>query len=408
MKVLQINNIDTPGRRFNGHDLQEKLNQLGIQCKNMVFDKLGNDPNTIELGNERDKYLRALYWQLEERLSLQCLLFPFGWKIMNHDEFKNSDIVHYHLIHNMFMSLYSFEALSKKKPTVWSIHDIWALTGHCIVNKECEKWKYGCENCPNKELLFPMKEDKANQMWQVKKKIYQQMDIDIVVASDYMKEMVKESPLLSNKRIHKICFGVDLNRFRPLETLECKRNLGIPESHFVISFRAIENGAKGTEYIRRMLEILRPSSPVTILTVNETGAFDRFKNQYNIIELGWINDDDKMAEIYGASDVFLMPSVAETFGLMAIEAMACGKPVIVFDRTALPDITFAPKCGILVRKYDSPGLKEAVEQMMMDEGDRLQRGRLARELAEKYYDVNHYFNQTIALYEEILLRKKET
>lgn len=304
MKVLQINNIDIPGRRFNGHDLQERLNQLGIECKNMVFDKIGSNVNTIEFANERDKYLRTLYWKLEEKFSMQSLLFPFGWKILNHHDFKNSDIVHYHLIHNMFMSLYSFLEMTKQKPAVWSIHDIWAFTGHCIINKECDKWQYGCEGCPYKGMLFPMKEDKANQMWKIKKKIYDQMDVDIVVASDYMKKMVSESPLLGNRRIHKISFGVDLNKFKPQDIHQCKSNLGIPQDHFVISFRAIENGAKGTEYIRKMMEMLKPSKPITILTVNEIGAFDGFKNKYNIIEVGWVHDDAKMVEIYGATDLF--------------------------------------------------------------------------------------------------------
>ncbi|MCG8485386.1 MAG: glycosyltransferase, partial [Clostridia bacterium] len=179
----------------------------------------------------------------------------------------------------------------------------------------------------------------------------------------------------------------------------------IPQDHFVISFRAIENGAKGTEYIRKMLEMLKPSKPITILTVNEIGSFDGFKNKYNIIEVGWVHDDAKMVEIYGATDLFLMPSVAESFGLMAIEAMACGKPVVIFDGTALPGITFAPSCGVLVNKYDSRGLKEAVERMMINEEDRLHRGKTGRELAQKYYDVNHYFDQTLALYQDILSGK---
>lgn len=406
MKVLQINNIDLPGRRFNGHDLQVKLNQMGIDCKNMVFDKVGNDTNTVELANERDHHLRTLYWKLEDKLSIQNLLFPFGWKILNHDDFKGSDIVHYHLIHNMFMSLYSFLELTKRKPAVWTIHDPWAFTGHCIYPKECDKWKHGCVGCPNKDIVYPMKDDKAAQMWKIKKEIYSKMDVDIIVASDYMKNMMTESPLATSfKRIHKISFGVNLNKFKPLDMKECRKNLGIPEDDFVITFRAINTGFKGIEYIKEMLRILRPTKPVTLLIVNEEGLFDTFKQSYNIIEFGWVYEDEKMSSIYGASDVFLMPSVVEAFGLMAIEAMACERPVIVFDGTSLPSISFAPECGILVKKYDSRGLKEAVERLMVNEKERIYRGKLGRELAEKHYDEKIYYDKIINLYREVSRKK---
>lgn len=405
MRVLQINNIDIPGRRFNGHDIQLKLNDLGIEAQNMVFDKLGEDKNTIELGSKSDKILRNQYWRFEEKFSMQCLLFPFGWKILEHEEFKKADVVHYHLIHNMFMSFYSFLELTKQKPSIWSIHDIWALTGHCIINQECEKWKNGCEECPYKEALFSIKHDKAAQMWRLKKDIYSKMDVDIVVASDYMKKKINESPLTNSfKRVHKISFGVDLNNFKPLDSIVCKRNFGIPDDDFVIAFRAIDNGAKGMEYIKEMLSMLKPTRPITLLIVNDKGIFDDYKSNYNIVELDWVDDDERMAMVYGACDLFLMPSIAETFGLMAIEAMASARPVVVFDGTSLPSVTFAPECGVVVKKYDSKGLKEAIEKLMINEEERLYRGNLGRKLAEEHYDVNMYFNNILKLYKEVYRR----
>jgi len=67
---------------------------------------------------------------------------------------------------------------------------------------------------------------------------------------------------------------------------------------------------------------------------------------------------------------------------MAVEAMACGKPVIVFEGTSLPEVTFAPDVGIAVPMRDVSALKDAVISLVENVDDRLRRGRKAREIAE--------------------------
>ena len=61
-----------------------------------------------------------------------------------------------------------------------------------------------------------------------------------------------------------------------------------------------------------------------------------------------------------------MPSIAEGFGLMAVESMACGTPVIVFEGTALPETIAAPDCGIAVPYKDSDALRQAIERLLRD------------------------------------------
>ncbi len=81
------------------------------------------------------------------------------------------------------------------------------------------------------------------------------------------------------------------------------------------------------------------------------------------MELGWIENTGTIAEALNAADLFLMPSIAEAFGLMAIESMACGTPVIVFEGTALPETINAPECGIAVPYKDSHALARAIDEV---------------------------------------------
>ncbi len=114
--------------------------------------------------------------------------------------------------------------------------------------------------------------------------------------------------------------------------------------------------------------------PITLLTFNETGLVDQFKDRFQVIDLGWLTDEDQTAEAINAVDIMLMPSIAESFGMMAIESMACAKPVIAFDRTALPETLFAPEGGVTVPSADVNSLVAVLERLIGDEEERLALG----------------------------------
>jgi len=409
MKIVYVNDNDLAGRRFNGHDLQIMLNKRGYEAKQLVISKSSDDINTVSMiKSPAGYYVRDKCKELEDNLSLQSLIYPFGEILAQMPEFQEADIVHYHLLFNHFMSLYSFKKLTRMKPTVWTLHDPWALTGHCVHPVDCKGWLTGCHNCPHLDRYSPLKEDNSNSIWNIKKKIYSEIDIDIVVASPWMLDMVKRSPLTSHfKNVHLIPFGIDLQLFkRRNNRKEVRRKLRIPENNFVLMFRQDAQEWKGLPYIEEMLEKLKNKKPVTILTVGRTGLIDKFKEKFQVIEYDWVDDNDLMVDLYSSADAFLMPSIAESFGLMAVEAMACSLPVIVFDGTALPSVTFAPKCGISLKKGDSEQFVKTVEKLINTPEECSKRGILGRQLTEENYDVEKYNERMIDLYKEIINRKQ--
>ena len=87
---------------------------------------------------------------------------------------------------------------------------------------------------------------------------------------------------------------------------------------------------------------------------------------------------------------------------LAVEAMACSRPVIIFDNTAMPSVTFAPDCGYLVEDKNSTELASAMLDLIKNKNERERRGKLGRELCEKYYSKESYNAKIQNTYREIL------
>ena len=113
---------------------------------------------------------------------------------------------------------------------------------------------------------------------------------------------------------------------------------------------------------------------------------------------------NRSAVALSAADVFLMPSIQEAFGLMAVEAMACGTPVIVFEGTALPSVIRAPHGGLAVPARDSVALAGAIKRLLDDDDLRSELGGQARQIAEREYAFPLYIQRHLSLYEEVIER----
>lgn len=419
MKILQINFTDLLGSRFNGRDLNTYFRQLGHDAQQCVWHKEGNDQYTWKLSQKlyRGMYyiarelLNRLFSLFEKLLSIQSLLYPWPIQLLFDKRFLSSDIVHYHLLHIGFFSLLAMPKLTSLKPSVWTIHDPWMMCGHCVHPYTCERWKDGCGECPDLNTNMPMHFDNTRYMFEKKRRILAKSNVDIVVASRYMLEMAKRSPIFTNHRIHYIPFGVDTSIFKRTDSASIRAKYNIPPNNLVISFRETDNEYKGLEYIKEVLHRLVPETypaQITLLTVNQTGLLGELREKFQLIEFGVVTDESVMSEFYNCSDMFLMPSTAEAFGMMAIEAMACGIPVITFEGTAVSEVVFAPVGGVCVPMKDSGALLAAIDQLLKDPEERKAIGVEAYRLSRIHFDFKDHAKKLLVLYEEVILRFNES
>jgi glycosyltransferase involved in cell wall biosynthesis len=302
------------------------------------------------------------------------------------------------------MRLADLPKITALKPTVWTLHDPWAMTGHCIYPFDCERWQSGCGDCPYLNSPMPLLFDTTRFLFNYKHRAYQKAKFDIIVASKWMQTMVEKSPLMKNVRLHYVPFGLDLNFWNQNATPNARAKFGIAHNALVICFRSVDNPFKGLPYIIQALERIQSTQPVCLLTMEKKGLMQQFANRFQLVELGWINDEQCVRDAFIAADIFLMPSIVEAFGVMAIEAMACSKPIISFEGTSLPEVTFAPDVGVSVPMKNVDALYQALQTMIDNPAEREERGRKGRLMAETHYNVESQVLRLTEIYKMVVAR----
>ena len=408
MNILEITEYDLFGRTFNGYDIMCEMNaenRANVSMK--VLRKFSPSKQVVPLFQFKKEVkisdkLREAEREIFNMMSVLSITSP---ALYESEEYKMADVAHYHQFHNSNLGFFELEKEALLKPTIISFHDPWMMTGRCVHMRECEGFKTGCHNCQRLDTLFDFKEDMSHKMWNIKKSFFESADVDIIVHSDYMYRLAKENPYTKNAAIHLIPFGVDVNDFCLNKTkAESRKEFGIPENNSVLFFRQ-QADFKGTNYIVEALSRLENTENITLLTCSEKGLLKSIADRFQIIELGGVSMDT-IKECYNACDVFLMPSIGESFGMMAVEAMASGKPVVVFDNTALPSVTNAPEIGVLVRDLDSFDLYKKIKHLIDNPEECKKRGEMGREFVSQKYSPAEYKNKMEETYISAYNRQK--
>lgn len=407
--VVHVNSGDLMGRRFNGYDLTPHLKAYGVRSKQLVYWNKQSDADFVSkmFDYPGNRYVTRGLNIIERRLSLHARLQPQSWTLPMHGVVKQADLLHLHIIHDGYFSLSALPYVTARKPTVWTWHDPWPMTGHCIYPLQCRRWLEGCGSCPDLQLPFPMRTDRTAQQFAWKKRVYARTKAEVVVASPWMLDMARRSPLAETFNFTLIPFGLDLSRYKPADKAAARARLGVIPNRPVIFLRASSTPFKGVPEFIRALDLLDPDMRLCIISLQETGLFDRFIGRHQIIEFGWTNDEDLLLDAYAACDFFAMPSKAEAFGLMAIEAMACGRPVLSLEGTSLPGVTFAPDAGVSTPDGDDRQLAQAIMRLARSPGECEARGQRSRVLAERHYDIREQARLTADLYRRVLSESTE-
>jgi glycosyltransferase involved in cell wall biosynthesis len=400
---LQISDNDLIGNKFNGHDLHNYLNENGVASRQLVWNKESNDLNTFMISADKEDRLdiQKNILEMQKRYYLNSIINPIAYDIIYNKFFLESDIIHFHLIHNNIFDIQLLPIISKLKPIVWTLHDPWSLGGHCIHHFDCNKWKKQCGDCPYISEDFRLEKDNSTFNFEIKKTAIQNSNFDVIVASKWMEKKVKQSPIFKSKKIHLIPFGVNQNIFKPMDKNMVRKELNIPIDAIVLTFRCTYSGFKGMDYIEYVLRKIKTKKKIFVITLQ--GNYKNKKNSLIYKEYGWIKDDNFLAKIYNATDLFLAPSKADSFGMMAVEAMCCGILPIVLEGTALPEIVNYPDCGVSVKRDKQKYLDKV--QYYIDHKDKREKQALKCLIyARKKYNKENYVKKIIEVYDQVIKR----
>lgn len=179
------------------------------------------------------------------------------------------DVIHIHELHAYFVNIKPLLKYIKKKKikVIWTFHCEYMYTGKCGYTYDCKKYMSGCDNCPAikeypKSILF----DKTKQMYLIKKKLLEDMDVEIITPSKWLADRVKLS-FLKDKKIRVIHNGIDINIFHPMNVDDLKKQLNIsPKDKVVIAIAPdIMIERKGGKQVLKLAKSMIDQSVVFVL-----------------------------------------------------------------------------------------------------------------------------------------------
>jgi glycosyltransferase involved in cell wall biosynthesis len=405
MNIVQITSMDQPGAQANGMLLHQYYRARGLGSSLLVHQQRSNLTGVHELGGGMLGVANDLAVRLERRLSLHHQFGLLAGRLRHHPTLKHADIVHVQLAHaTSFTSWQSLAGILEGKRVVWTIHDMYMFTGHCVYSLGCTRWQSGCGQCPDFDIPFTITRDTTAGLYRHKHAAFERVRPQLVVASSWMDAQVAQSPMLREFPRTRIPFGTLRNMFYPRDKAKARARFNIPEDAQVISLRSVPltKNFKGMEMIEEALRRYKPKKPTYLLTFQEKSGLDLLRATYQFVELGWTEDQELMALAHSATDVFLMPSSAEAFGIMAIEAQACGAPVIVAEGTALPETAGAPEACLVVPQGNAEALAAAIARIMDEPELRRSLGEAGLSHVKTRHDFVAHAEAHLDLYEAMM------
>ena len=354
--------------------------------------------NITELKTKNIK-LHKLLHRYQKRAGILDFYNLESFNIQEIDIYKNADLVHLHNLHGAYFSPFILPLLTSLKPTIWTLHDEQAYTGHCAYSFDCDKWQTGCGNCPDLNFYPKIKKDTTDFLLQTKKKIYDFSDFTVVCPSQWLANRAKKS-ILSGKDIRVIYNGIDENVFNPTAKAYARKKLDLPLNKKILLFNAsgsINNPQKGGKYILETYNRLKDNDEYLFVNLGT----DKPKNKGNWIDVPYINDDKQLALYYSAADLFIYPSQAEVFGLVIAEAMACETPVIAFRNTAIPELIDHMKTGYLAENRNIEDFIEGIKTFLDNDDLRKNAGLKSRQVVLEKFTLDRMINEYIELYGEV-------
>lgn len=398
--VLNVSKHDTVGRRFNNLDSRDGFKDYGWDARFTCWTERKGPPEVVQQATgQSNRIVTKALAKLGRYTGNVNGYYRNAGSITGLPFYRQADLLHFHIVHEEYLSIRDWMKISSGKPVVWTWHDPYMLNGHCIYSLGCHGFETGCEVCPNLDYHFRIYRDRAAKNLEEKRLAIKQIDPLVVVASEYMKDLVERSVYRDFLRVKVLPFGV--KSAKTISQNEAKSRLGIPERNVVVGFRAVHSDYKGAELVRAALDKLAkdyPGFPLTVITFQEKGFCEGLPPGFQIIDAGWVSDQS-IETYYAAMDFFLMPSRAEAFGMMAIEAMAAGACPIVTYGTALPELVDAPLHSIC-SEHTTERYAEVFEAAVLGRR-RYDANRSARQTyAAEHFNLNNFCKGLATLYDE--------
>jgi len=313
------------------------------------------------------------------------------------------DILQLHWVSSFVDYRKLFLRIPRNLPIVWTLHDMNPFTGGCHYSGDCGKFRASCGACP--ELLSAVSEDFSAQSWRRKEEAISHRDgrgIQIVTPSRWLAEQARTSSLFANMQIEVIPYGLDTETFQPRERRSARESYGIPPEARVVLFVAdwASEKRKGSDLLLAAAQQMKSDQELYFLTIGRGSPLKSLGDHAKAID--YVNDDVALSSIYSAANVLVVPSLQDNLPNTALEALACGVPIVAFAAGGLPDIVRDGETGMLVPPGDVGALRTAITRVLQDPRRQAAMAESCRRTALAEYRLDVQAKRYMTLYESLL------
>jgi len=355
------------GAGLGAHTLHRGLLANGVHSR--IFtnsDTTQTDSNVITTANGvGGKMARSLRAHLDNAPSL---LYPnrgasiystglVGCNFERSSFFAEADVIHLHWVNGGFLSMGALSRIDK--PIVWTLRDMWPMTGGCHYSLKCSNYSDGCGKCPqlgSSSHLDLSRFVLAFKKWKLPK------TLKIVGISNWLSECARASSIFSGYDVRTISNNIDTTEFSPIDKSVARLVLGIQTNKSIILtgahsfgdyYKGFHKFLAAIKHLNRDKYHLCFFGNIGELPIEELGfSFQTF---------GFLSDTLSLRLVYSAADVFVAPSLMDAFGKTVAESMACGTPAVCFDATGPRDIVDHKINGYLAAPMDPVDMARGIE-----------------------------------------------
>ena len=260
----------------------------------------------------------------------------------------------------------------------------------------------------------------------IEKDAFESADAVIAVSDGMRRDILRSYPALDEQKVTTVYNGIDLEKWRPTDDSDVLARLGIDPSRPTVVFVGRITRQKGLPYLLRALAMLpsdvqvvlcagAPDTPAILEEVS-TAVRTLQETRTGIIWIEEILPQPELAAVLTAATVFVCPSVYEPLGIVNLEAMACGLPVVGTATGGIPEVVDDGVTGLLVpidQVQDGTGtptdperfvadLAAALIDVLSDPARAAEMGRAGRRRAEAEFSWSRIAEQTVGIYRSLV------
>ena len=249
------------------------------------------------------------------------------------------------------------------------MHDIWPATAICHLTMGCHYYINRCAKCK----YLPgggSSHDLASRIWRKKQQMLAEGNIYFVACSRWLESEAKSSALLKGQKITSIPNPIDTHIYKKGNKQEARQRLGLPQDKKLILFASqrVTNENKGMSYLveacRQLSNLKKDLCEVVILGGHAEEVVGQLPMKAH--PLGYVNDEQRVVDVYHAADVFVLPSLSENLPNTIMEAMACGVPCVAFKVGGIPEEIDHLKNGYVAAYRDAADLAKGIAWVLQE------------------------------------------